>query len=604
MAHLSYGLTQGGCFIVLTGEVGTGKTTLCRNLLTELPGNVDVALLLNANINEHELLQSICDELKIEYAKDATQKNLLDSINQHLLKTFAENRHTVLIIDEAQILSRDVLEQIRLLTNLETTKSKLLQIILIGQPELNDVLTRNDLRQLAQRVTARYHLGPLHATEIEDYVNFRLAVAGCKQPLFSRQALSKMHSLTAGIPRKINVLADHALLATYADTAQVVDAKTVKTAAGDVFIEANDRVDKGWLLGVDKKWLLAGAVLLMLNFAFWWAFGHSGDHTENLQVSTSVQTGENTSVEAAASERRDLRESQNQNNLVAENDNGAQTENIGKMIVSEVPLDETPEIPAALADEFIPAVPQAELASTESSQASSKSQAIASESSDTTVVAQTTSEQESDFTLMLEASADQTSRIAAFRKLTSLWSQTLPEQILQPACEELLKLGLRCLGFDNWAQWLRYNRPAVLVVEHEQQLHRVIVRSLQGDVARVLVGESALDVPVAELRARWNGVGVLFWQPPKAGTPLLQMGDSGAAVVATRERLNRALLSTNLPLLASANSTEFDLDMAQKVFALQTRFEIINDSKIGNETWLLLSELETGDQLPILRPRS
>ena len=135
MAHLSYGLSQGGCFIVLIGEVGTGKTTLCRNLLMELPEQVDVALILNANISEAELLQTICDELKIKYNAEHTQKQLLDFINQHLLDAFAKNRHTVLIIDEAQLLSRDVLEQIRLLTNLETTKSKLLQIILIGQPE-------------------------------------------------------------------------------------------------------------------------------------------------------------------------------------------------------------------------------------------------------------------------------------------------------------------------------------------------------------------------------------------------------------------------------------------------------------------------------------
>jgi len=238
MAHLTYGLSQGGCFIVLTGEVGTGKTTLCRNLLDGLPANVEVALVLNANINEQELLQTVCDELKITYQNDDSQKQLLDQINAHLLERFANNQQTVLIIDEAQLLSRDVLEQIRLLTNLETTKSKLLQIILIGQPELNELLIRNDLRQLAQRVTARYHLGPLEQSEIEGYVNFRLRVAGCRKPMFTKQALTQLHKCTDGIPRRINVLADHALLSAYSNTSVLVDAKNIKSASKDVFIQS------------------------------------------------------------------------------------------------------------------------------------------------------------------------------------------------------------------------------------------------------------------------------------------------------------------------------------------------------------------------------
>ncbi len=273
MAHLSYGLLQGGCFIVLTGEVGTGKTTLCRNLLQELPDNVDVALILNANINETELLQTLCDELKIPYAENLSQKRLLDLINDYLLAAYAESRHTVLIIDEAQLLSRDVLEQIRLLTNLETTKQKLLQIILIGQPELNDVLSRNDLRQLAQRVTARYHLGALRRNEIEDYVNFRLGVAGCKQPLFSKQALTQLHLLTGGIPRKINVLADHSLLSAYSKTQPVVNAQVVKVAAREVFIAAQQEANRSaaWP-NMLARWWLPATLLLLLNIGLWWWF--------------------------------------------------------------------------------------------------------------------------------------------------------------------------------------------------------------------------------------------------------------------------------------------------------------------------------------------
>ena len=284
MAHLSYGLSQGGCFIVLTGEVGTGKTTLCRNLLSELPDNVDIALILNANINEMELLQTICDERKISYPQEATQKQLLDLINQYLLTTFSQNRHTVLIIDEAQLLSRDVLEQIRLLTNLETNTAKLLQIILIGQPELNDLLTRNDLRQLAQRVTARYHLGALQRNEIEEYVNYRLGVAGCRQALFSKQALAKLHSLTEGIPRKINVLADHALLAAYSKSQAVVDAKIVRESSKDVFFDTTKSKPRQELF---KSWrtiagLLVGAVIL--NVLLWWFFASPQD-------SGTAQTG-------------------------------------------------------------------------------------------------------------------------------------------------------------------------------------------------------------------------------------------------------------------------------------------------------------------------
>ena len=223
MAHLSYGVQQGGGFILLTGEVGTGKTTLCRNLLKRLPENINLALILNAAVQKDELLQSICDELEIKYKKNDSQKTLLNTLNQYLLDSFAKKRKTVLIIDEAQLLSRDVLEQIRMLTNLETTKNKLLQIILIGQPELNDILKRQDLRQLSQRVTARYHLNSLRSEDITEYVTTRLKVAGCAKPIFTKQALIKIHRITRGIPRLINVLCDHSLIAAYSKDSHLVE---------------------------------------------------------------------------------------------------------------------------------------------------------------------------------------------------------------------------------------------------------------------------------------------------------------------------------------------------------------------------------------------
>src|SRR5918911_3603598 len=202
LAHLLYGIGEGGGFVQLTGEVGTGKTTLCRCLLEQVPPHVDVALILNPRLTALELLAAVCDELRIPYPAETTStKTLVDLLYRYLLDAHGRGRRTVLIIDEAQDLSIDVLEQVRLLTNLETTREKLLQIILIGQPELIDLLARDDLRQLAQRVTARYHLQPFSEVEARGYVRHRLKVAGQTRAIFTDAALRRLHLDTGGVPR-------------------------------------------------------------------------------------------------------------------------------------------------------------------------------------------------------------------------------------------------------------------------------------------------------------------------------------------------------------------------------------------------------------------
>ena len=213
LAHLLYGISIGGGFVVLTGEVGTGKTTLCRCLMEQLPEDVDIALIFNPRLNARELLASICDELKISNPGEKTSiRRLIDLLNHHLMDTHARGRRTIVLIDEAQNLSYDVLEQIRLLTNLETNVTKLLQIILVGQPELNTLLARPNLRQLSQRITARYHLLPLSLAETGAYISRRLAVSGVTRRIFSRLAVGRIHRLSVGIPRLINLICDRALL--------------------------------------------------------------------------------------------------------------------------------------------------------------------------------------------------------------------------------------------------------------------------------------------------------------------------------------------------------------------------------------------------------
>jgi len=207
LAHLLYGINESGGFIQLTGEVGTGKTTVVRTLLSRIPQHADVAVILNPRITPTEFLLSICEELGVEI--DATErdsvKSLVDALNRRLLNAHSEGRRVTVIVDEAQNLSPGVLEQVRLLTNLETPTQKLLQIILIGQPELAEMLDRNELRQLAQRITGRYHLSPLSGEETREYVRHRVRVAGVSAELFTPGALREIHRLSGGIPRIVNV---------------------------------------------------------------------------------------------------------------------------------------------------------------------------------------------------------------------------------------------------------------------------------------------------------------------------------------------------------------------------------------------------------------
>jgi general secretion pathway protein A len=243
LAHLLYGVEGGGGFVLLTGDIGAGKTTVCRCFLEQIPRKCNVAYIFNPKLTVLELLKSVCDEFRIPLTNlgrgEPTVKDFLDPLNEFLLKTHAVGQNNVLIIDEAQNLSAEVLEQLRLLTNLETSERKLLQIILIGQPELRDMLNRPDLEQLAQRVIARFHLKALSEAETSRYIRHRLGVAGMTRTRpFDRQALHRIHQLSGGVPRRINLLCDRALLGAYADNLPLVTKEIVDKAASEVFDKA------------------------------------------------------------------------------------------------------------------------------------------------------------------------------------------------------------------------------------------------------------------------------------------------------------------------------------------------------------------------------
>ncbi len=234
LAHLLYGIGSGGGFVLLTGEIGAGKTTVCRCFIEQIPENCRLAYIFNPRLSVEELLQSVCDELGIDVA-GAGLKAHVDALNRYLLESHAQGLNNVLVIDEAQNLSAEVLEQLRLLTNLETNERKLLQIILIGQPELRTMLARPELEQLAQRVIARYHLGPLSEPETGAYVAHRLAVAGAGGQPFPPALTPQIHALTHGVPRRINLLCDRALLGAYVENSPQVTRRILSKAAEEVF---------------------------------------------------------------------------------------------------------------------------------------------------------------------------------------------------------------------------------------------------------------------------------------------------------------------------------------------------------------------------------
>jgi general secretion pathway protein A len=263
-----YGVSEAGGFIQLTGEVGTGKTTVVRSLLArDLPG-IEIALILNPRLTVKEFLQTLCQELKIRLtpARRGSIKALMDAIGERLLAAHAEGRRVALLIDEAHLLDREVLEQVRLLTNLETATRKLLQIILIGQPELRVLLDRQDLRQVAQRITGRHHLEALSVDETAAYVRHRLRVAGATDEIFSPRALAVLHRESGGLPRRINVIADRALLGAYGHERLKVDATMVRRAANEVSGKTGV-VPNVW------PWVAGVLALMLLGLSGLWLWG-------------------------------------------------------------------------------------------------------------------------------------------------------------------------------------------------------------------------------------------------------------------------------------------------------------------------------------------
>ncbi|MFO7528807.1 MAG: AAA family ATPase [Marinobacter sp.] len=310
LAHLMYGVRGQGGFIVITGEVGTGKTTVSRCFIENAPDNVDIALILNPRLSAQELLSAICDELRIAHEPGATIKQMVDLINRDLLDAHAAGRHKVLMIDEAQNLSADVLEQLRLLTNLETAEKKLLQIVLLGQPELQQILSLPELRQLNQRVTARYHLDAINRNELPAYLKYRLGVAGMRGELFSQGAINRLYKESRGIPRLINLISDRALLGAYAEGEHEITTGHIKQAAKEVRGSNSAPVSVNSGSGRGPQYLMLAASILVAIMGTVWL-------VERWPLADTVELAAETETEQAGAVDREA-ESQEADEATAE----------------------------------------------------------------------------------------------------------------------------------------------------------------------------------------------------------------------------------------------------------------------------------------------
>ena len=503
LAHLMYSIRGEGGFVLLTGEVGAGKTTLCRCFLEQLPAHCDVAFVINPKLTVPELLTTLCEELQIALPAEHGNKTCIDLINKHLLAAHAQGRTTLLIIDEAQNLSDEVLEQVRLLTNLETHECKLLHIILLGQPELRDKLARPELRQLSQRIVARYHLGPLQRDEIAPYIQHRLSVAGSHLDLFPPAVMRLLFACTGGVPRKLNVLCDRALLGCYAQGKPRVDRATVRQAAREVF---NSSPIRPW----HKLALASGALLSTVAVATALFYG-------------AQPAGQHSPPSAAAAR-------------------------------TTAPLTPAPAQPAATAPaprptaalERLPApLPAADLA-----------------------------------------------QAAAYRTLLGQWRIPAPVSDEAGACQQAELFGARCLsGSGDLDSLLRLNLPAVLQLRQpDGQLQHLTLLALQGEQARVIIGQQPHLLTRQALAQAWNGRYTVLWMPPPHYQQPLAPGSRSLAVAWLRQQLGQLPAAGGETLAAS-----YDAGLAARVRHFQLQHDLPGDGIAGPLTLIRLAQAGNPD---------
>jgi general secretion pathway protein A len=552
LAHLLYGAGEYGGFILLTGDIGTGKTTICRALLEQLPDSVQVALIFNPALTAYELMVSICTEFGLEpppaAASEASLQHLIEQLHQFLLTNHAQGKRLVLIIDEAQTLQPSVLEHIRLLTNLETTRTKLLQIFLIGQPELRILLDTPALEQLQQRITARYHLSALQAHETSAYIRHRLAVAGVAEPLFTRSALRQIHRNSRGVPRLINLICDRALLGAALNHRRRVTRIIAERAAHEVLTGTNTTQP------TTRPWLLA--ILVMLIILWWWSMTPSAESVRIIVIDRLVAALQSppavrmpyTAVSTVVIPTREVSDPPPPVVTAPESEIS---------VIDDPPFAEPsqpPQLPVSL-----PAPP-----------------------------------------VLADAVFDQvvSPLNQAYMQLLRYWDVSIMD-VSQPIdCAQLTTQGLGCLtDRGRWNDLRRFNRPVILqLLLPDGRTDMVVVRALDDEFATLAIDQQLWRIPIATLDERWSGDYSLLWRLPPSHETVIGRSASTEAIQWFRQRLAQWPASG----LGSASIGHYDETLLATVRRFQAAYGLEVDGIAGPKTLITLAHVlqdRTGPRL-------
>ena len=560
LAHLVYGLnSEGGC-ILLTGEVGTGKTTICRCLLEQIPNQAKVALVLNPKVNEIELLETICDELNISYPTDTDNslKTYTDRIYTYLIESNRRNEKTVLIIDEAQNLDSKVLEQLRLLTNLETNQRKLLQIIILGQPELLDILARTEMRQLAQRITARFHLKPLTKPEMKAYISHRLAVAGQNIQLFPENSIKLLFKMSKGVPRLINILCDRALLGAYVENQYVASPPIVKKAAKEVFgelknVEQNQKI---------KRWLFPIAILTSISIIVIVAFTL---FTPPYNTYNRSEQQTDTSKKAI---HHPLDEALEKTQIIGT----AQPDNAEEPQGSVTPSPDN---------------------TTNRLDSKNTSEEVTQRAS---ITPTTTDSHQTSIDEILNDSSNNSA--SAYQVLFKTWGMKYEARTKTTACKQAETYALNCLYKHGNINTLKiHNRPAVLtLVNSEGQTRHITITSIDDDSATVFSNNIKHTIKLKDLDKYWFGQFILLWNKPEQYTSVINPGDRGSII---------DWLNTQLEKINNTQSTgiinTYSESLVEKVKTFQANQGLTADGIVGPVT-IIHIHTQSGLKAPALMP--